>query len=376
MHEMIHGMMSMGIGFVDEELEMVWYSVKAGKSNFAGIDYAMLLKEISGARSFLRNDWSLDVPGCGRLQQPTRALTESVLFDRFVVAVIIVNCVCMAVEDPLCTAQNHNGDECRWMCSRWIVKNRSWSDHVCDESRGLFASVAESVFLLIFTVEIVLKLAANGGLYFKRGSNVLDAVIVMSGWLGLVLEGPNITILRMIRVLRPLRMVVRTKRMQVLIRTCTTVIHEIPPVLGIMLVFYIICAICGMALFMTALRNQCFFVTDAQSPSRFYRPAQVNGQPMPEVNGTNESWRMALPSECPFVNSPWCDGSPQDDGDRLCGGSRLCPIVDGVESVCRAKLPGLDKWNELPRQFGAWSPNFDSFPSAMLTIFQVTTLRV
>jgi hypothetical protein len=67
----------------------------------------------------------------------------------------------------------------------------------------------ELVFQIIFTVEMVLKILAHGFYkekfaYLRDGWNIMDFVIVLSGWATFKLES-NVMVLRTVRILRTLR---------------------------------------------------------------------------------------------------------------------------------------------------------------------------
>jgi voltage-dependent calcium channel L type alpha-1D len=67
------------------------------------------------------------------------------------------------------------------------------------------------VFLIIYTLEMVLKVIAQGFVmrpfsYLRDGWNILDFSVVCLGWLAISVEGAdNISAIKVIRILRPLR---------------------------------------------------------------------------------------------------------------------------------------------------------------------------
>ena len=110
-----------------------------------------------------------------------------------------------------------------------------------------------------------------------------------------------------------------------------------------MLVVFVISAICGMSIFMGSLRNQCFYDTDPGSPAAlFYHMPEnsswANVDQYQQILMDNSSWRMALPSECPFVNSPWCDAEAESRStlwylcEHVC--TRMCTCVSASVNMC------------------------------------------
>ncbi len=85
----------------------------------------------------------------------------------------------------------------------------------------------ENSFLILYTIEMVLKISAlgfvfNKGAYLRDAWNILDFVIVFTAYLPMVLSndsGVNLSSLRSLRVLRPLRTISSVKNLKVLLRT-------------------------------------------------------------------------------------------------------------------------------------------------------------
>ena len=66
------------------------------------------------------------------------------------------------------------------------------------------------IFLLIYTTEMVLKIIAMGFFmrphsYLRDGWNILDFTVVVLGWLGMFITAGDISAIKVIRILRPLR---------------------------------------------------------------------------------------------------------------------------------------------------------------------------
>lgn len=94
---------------------------------------------------------------------------------------IIANTITLALEDPTVESQEH-----------WI-------------------EVMENVFLFIYTAECILKIFGLGfvmrkGSYLRYSWNILDFTIVVTGWVVYLSDGGvNLSALRSLRILRPLR---------------------------------------------------------------------------------------------------------------------------------------------------------------------------
>ena len=107
---------------------------------------------------------------------PTRLLG----FDRFILVVIVINCVFLALDQ----------------------ENQLISDN---------SSTIDLGFLIIYTGEMVLKIIAMGFFmrahsYLRDAWNILDFMVVILGWLAIIFENSgDISAIKVIRILRPLR---------------------------------------------------------------------------------------------------------------------------------------------------------------------------
>ena len=116
------------------------------------------------------------------------------------------------------------------------------------------------VFVVIFTVELLLKVVANGflchnGAYLRSLWNWLDFTVVLTAWLSIgftiAAEGSadgssnldSIKAIRAVRVLRPLRTISRVPGMRVLVRA---LLGAIPPLGGVLLLFVFVLLIFGI----------------------------------------------------------------------------------------------------------------------------------
>lgn len=101
-------------------------------------------------------------------------------FDKFILLTIFTNCICLAIEDP----------------------SLEQPDPVIE--------VLDKVFLIIFSIEMVLKIIAMGFVmeahsYLRDPWNILDFTVVILGWFSITAEQLNVSAIRVIRILRPLR---------------------------------------------------------------------------------------------------------------------------------------------------------------------------
>jgi hypothetical protein len=72
------------------------------------------------------------------------------------------------------------------------------------------SNTIDFVFLLIYTMEMILKIIAMGFFmrahsYLRDSWNILDFMVVMLGWLSSIIKSGDISAIKVIRILRPLR---------------------------------------------------------------------------------------------------------------------------------------------------------------------------
>ncbi|CAC5406313.1 CACNA1D [Mytilus coruscus] len=126
----------------------------------------------------------------------------------------------------------------------------------------------EYIFLVIFTLEAIMKIIAYGfalhsGAYLRNGWNILDFIIVVIGLFSILfkelnLKGFDVKALRAFRVLRPLRLVSRAPSLQVVLNS---IVRAMVPLLHIaLLVIFVIIiyAIIGLELFSGTMHKTCY----------------------------------------------------------------------------------------------------------------------
>jgi len=240
-------------------------------------------------------------------------MVKSFWFEAVVLIMIIINCLIMALWDPVADTFGIESPINRF------VTNSEW------------------FFQPLFTIEAMIKIMALGLFvvpsgYFTDSWNILDFCIVTIGWIPLFLgadSSPNssmIVILRFTRVLRPLRAIRRFPSLQLLVESILNAGREISNVLLLCASILMIFAIMGVTLFNGKLRQRCGI-----------------------WDNVTDTWAI-----------------PVDDLDSFCSmypGSygRRCPT--GLECI-------VTDFN--PR---AGLQSFDNIYLALLTVFQIITLE-
>eukprot|EP01063_Lacrimia_lanifica_P012719 TRINITY_DN19407_c0_g1_i1.p1 TRINITY_DN19407_c0_g1~~TRINITY_DN19407_c0_g1_i1.p1 ORF type:complete len:1934 (+),score=511.02 TRINITY_DN19407_c0_g1_i1:149-5950(+) len=193
-----------------------------------------------------------------------------------------------------------------------------------------FLYVSEIVFQSLFTVEVLVKIVALGFVihphaYLRTGWNRIDFLIVVAGFLGFVFES-NVTVLRLVRVVRPLRTISRVAAMRTLMNT---IMDAFPTLLEILfLLFFLlgIYAIMGMGLFSGTLHNRCYV----------------------HSHGVTH-------------------GIIQNDTEAVCGTGRACSVsTNGVYLPQKCLREDNAYYDEVY--------NFDHIASALLLVFKVVSL--
>ena len=138
----------------------------------------------------------------------------------------------------------------------------------------------ETVFLVLYTIEMVFKILGLGFLfkedaYLKDSWNILDFFIVVTSYSGVIQGGDEDAVenteigeekddskfsaagLRVFRVLRPLKTISSIKGLKVLIQAMMAALPMLGETLMILMFFFIIFAIAGVQMFNGLLKNRC-----------------------------------------------------------------------------------------------------------------------
>ncbi|VDP25739.1 unnamed protein product [Schistosoma curassoni] len=220
----------------------------------------------------------------------------------------------------------------------------------------------ENVFIVIFTVECVLKIIAFGfvmhpGAYLRNAWNILDFTIVILGLLQPLIQqmveqsGVDVKALRAFRVLRPLRLVSGLPSLQVVLNSIMRAMVPLLHIALLVIFVIIIYAIVGLELFSGKLHATCYdFVTGEieDNPS----PCSLN-QRGALCTGSTICYDFKLDMSYAAV------AERKQQAEAILAGNITPP------------LPQPERW--VGPNYGI--TNFDNFGLSMLTVFQCITME-
>ena len=134
-----------------------------------------------------------------KFRKACRKVIRNPFFDAFILTAIFLNCIFLVLGNP-------------------ALSEDSWERRL--------SLYADPIFVVLFLSEAILKWLALGipG-YFRDYWNWLDFAIVVEGCFSLIFEslfstsGANISSLRVVRVLRPLRSITHLRGLRILVYT-------------------------------------------------------------------------------------------------------------------------------------------------------------
>jgi hypothetical protein len=136
-------------------------------------------------------------------------------------------------------------------------------ENPADDSKNSMFEVLDQVFLALYTLEMVFKIVGLGfvfpkGSYLRDSWNILDFVIIISGYLPLFVssEALNLKVLRSFRVLRPLRTISGVEGLRILVSALLSAIPLLRDTILVLTFFFIIFAIAGLQLWSGVLKNR------------------------------------------------------------------------------------------------------------------------
>uniref|UniRef100_A0A5K3EJD7 Voltage-dependent L-type calcium channel subunit alpha n=1 Tax=Mesocestoides corti TaxID=53468 RepID=A0A5K3EJD7_MESCO len=235
-------------------------------------------------------------------------------FEFFILATILANCIALAINHPY-----------------------PMGDY---NATNVALEKTELAFLIIFTIEAVLKIIAYGFVlhpdaYLRNFWNVLDFSIVVIGLGSKCLENTKLDVksLRAFRVLRPLRLVSGLPSLQVVLNSIVTAMVPLFHIFLLVIFLITVYAIIGLELFQSKLHATCYLVQDNTTYIMMDNPRPCS----------NSSYSMAF--NCTEIGPNYvCRDLPPELGERYPGPE------DGLV-------------------------NFDNFLYAMLTVFTCVTME-
>jgi len=115
-----------------------------------------------------------------------------------------------------------------------------------DGVMGDFLRTLDTVCLAIFTVEIALRLYAQGFRFFKGAWNVFDFFVVA---VSLLPASPGLSVLRALRVLRVLRLVTRLQSLRMVVRSLLSALPGVGTIFCLLALVYYVAGVIATNLF-------------------------------------------------------------------------------------------------------------------------------
>lgn len=147
-----------------------------------------------------------------RLQRTAKAVTEHRGFNTFITAVIVVNAALLGLE--------------------------TWPAAMA--AAGELLEVLDAIALAIFVVELLLKIVAQRGRFFRDGWNVFDLVVV---GIALTPAMDELSVLRSLRVLRVLRLISVVPQMRAVVGALLASLPGMGSVIAVLAIAYYVAAV-------------------------------------------------------------------------------------------------------------------------------------
>ncbi|WP_146347616.1 ion transporter [Phaeobacter marinintestinus] len=196
------------------------------------------------------------------------AVLEGPAFGNFITAVIVVNAVLLGMET---------------------------SDTLM-ERVGPLIKVLDGLCLVIFVVEIGLKMVAQRARFFTNGWNVFDFVIV---GIALVPGGQGLSVLRALRILRVLRVISVAPRLRRVVEGFITALPGMGSVFLLMAIIFYIGSVIATNLFASTFPD--FFGTLALSAYSLFQIMTLESWSMGIVRPVMEVYPYAWVFFVPFI---------------------------------------------------------------------------
>uniref|UniRef100_A0A6Q2XVF4 Voltage-dependent T-type calcium channel subunit alpha n=1 Tax=Esox lucius TaxID=8010 RepID=A0A6Q2XVF4_ESOLU len=267
----------------------------------------------------------------------------STWFERCSIMVILLNCVTLGMYQP-CECKNCSTDRCQLL------------------------ETFDGFIFVFFAVEMVVKMLALGifgrRCYLGDTWNRLDFLIVMAGMLEYSMDQQdiNLTAIRTVRVLRPLKAINRVPSMRILVNLLLDTLPMLGNVLLICFFVFFIFGIIGVQLWAGKLRNRCitlphtYYMVDTEDERPFVCSLSQDGGNLKCAN---------IPARRQGNNTCCLNKDNVTQLSGLSNGSGLCVNWNQYYTRCLTgdKNPHKD------------AISFDNIARAWIVIFQVITLE-
>mmetsp|Transcript_6417 Transcript_6417/g.22602 ORF Transcript_6417/g.22602 Transcript_6417/m.22602 type:complete len:1664 (+) Transcript_6417:339-5330(+) len=276
-------------------------------------------------------------------------IIKSKMFDRFILTLILLNCVFLAM------GSNYRGFE--------------------STPRGQAIFYSEYIFMVLFAIEMVLKIIGLGfyigkGTYLKDNWNILDFIVVVLGFLSMTPAVANVSAIRTVRVLRPLRTITGVEGMRVLVLTLLKSLPMLLDVLVLVSFAFFIFGIVGVQLFAGKMDKRCSIPTpDPRLETDFNADGCYLCQGGADTPGCDYDACLAWKAN-DMLNWTIVDGME----DTLCAGPMLSKFPRRKKSPDGFNCPE-DSWCVKDENPNFNITSFDHILWAWLTIFQCISLE-
>nr|XP_043906331.1 voltage-dependent T-type calcium channel subunit alpha-1I isoform X1 [Solea senegalensis]XP_043906332.1 voltage-dependent T-type calcium channel subunit alpha-1I isoform X1 [Solea senegalensis] len=291
-------------------------------------------------------------------------MVSSPWFERISIMVILLNCVTLGMYQPC-----ENID--------------------CTSDRCQILQAFDAFIYIFFALEMVIKMVALGifgrRCYLGDTWNRLDFFIVMTGMVeySLDLQNINLSAIRTVRVLRPLKAINRVPSLRILVNLLLDTLPMLGNVLLLCFFVFFIFGIIGVQLWAGLLRNRCYpeenftLSSGMALPTPYYQPEEDDERPficsLPSDNGIMSCSDVPARRE----GGRTCCLDKEDALHRQALGLTLEPLANGSGAM------GLCiNWHQYYTRChtGNSNPhkgaiNFDNIVYAWIVIFQVITLE-
>ncbi|KAM9394309.1 voltage-dependent T-type calcium channel subunit alpha-1I-like [Pholidichthys leucotaenia] len=288
-------------------------------------------------------------------------------FERITIMVILLNCVTLGMYQPC-----ENID--------------------CTSDRCQILQAFDAFIYIFFALEMVVKMVALGifghRCYLGDTWNRLDFFIVMAGMVeySLDLQNINLSAIRTVRVLRPLKAINRVPSLRILVNLLLDTLPMLGNVLLLCFFVFFIFGIIGVQLWAGLLRNRCYpeenftLSSGMTLPAPYYRPDEDDERPFICSLASDNGIMSCTDVPARREGGRTCCLNKEDALHRQSLGLSPEPLSNGSGA---GEAVGLCiNWNQYYTRChtGSTNPhkgaiNFDNIVYAWIVIFQVITLE-